>query len=173
MPGPTHSSAPRHSRPGGRDPYAVIRPRRGRVVAIVAAVVVLAGFTFSAIVIPGQESQKEGWTVADRLALFGMGLAIAGFLWRLASIRATPSREGLVVRNLFITRRFAWGQVLRMQFGGGSPWASIDLSDTDTVAVMAIQKADGARGREEAARLAALIEYHSTVREPGPADADG
>lgn len=37
---------------------------------------------------------------------------------------------------------------------------SLELTDTDTVAVMAIQKADGAHGRAMAARLAALIEFH-------------
>jgi hypothetical protein len=34
----------------------------------------------------------------------------------------------------------------------------VELDDTDTLAVMAIQKADGAFGRAEASRLAALIQ---------------
>jgi hypothetical protein len=42
---------------------------------------------------------------------------------------------------------------------------SIDLDDTDTVAIMAIQKADGAFGQAEAARLSALVQVHSR---PGP-----
>lgn len=164
----TGASHPASGKRGGegqrRDPYAVIRPRRGRVVALVAAAVVLVGFTFAALVIPGQEAQKDGWTIADRLMLFGLGLAIALFLWRLATIHAIPSREGLVVRNLFITRRLEWSEILRLQFGGGAPWASLDLTDTDTVPVMAVQKADGAFGRTQSARLAALIEYHSRPR---------
>ena len=64
------------------------------------------------------------------------------------------------MRNLFLTRRLGWAQIVRMQFGGGAPWVSLDLTDTDTVPVMAIQKADGAHGRAMAGRLAALIEYH-------------
>ena len=85
-----------------------------------------------------------GWTILDRLTLVLIGVAIAVLMWRYASIRAVPTRQGLVVRNLFTTRRLAWPQIVRVQFGGGAPWVTLDLDDTDTVAVMAIQKADGA-----------------------------
>jgi Bacterial PH domain len=47
---------------------------------------------------------------------------------------------------------------MSIQFSGGDPWVTLDLDDTDTVAVMAIQKADGEWGRREASRLAALIQ---------------
>jgi hypothetical protein len=52
-------------------------------------------------------------------------------------------------------------------FGGGAPWVSVDLDDTDTVAVMAIQKADGAFGQAEAARLSALVQVHSRLPPSG------
>lgn len=153
-------------RPPRVDPYAVIRPRRGRVVGYVAAGAVFVTFLLGAVIVPGQAGQKGDWALGDRLLIVGMGGVIAWFLWRLASIRATPSKEGLVVRNLLITRKLAWDQIVRMQFGGGAPWASLDLADTDTVAVMAIQKADGDFGRAESSRLAALIQYHSDAPEP-------
>ena len=44
-----------------------------------------------------------------------------------------------------------------MEFGGGEPWVTLDLDDTDTVAVMAIQRADGATAMTEAQRLAGLV----------------
>jgi hypothetical protein len=72
-----------------------------------------------------------------------------------------------LIRNLLTTRSLEWAQVISVQFGGGAPWVSLDLDDTDTVAVMAIQKADGAYGRAEAARLAALVQVHSR---PGQSD---
>ncbi|WP_168581269.1 PH domain-containing protein [Gephyromycinifex aptenodytis] len=161
------SSAGKGSRPAARrNPYALIRPRRGRVVAYVAAVVVFATFLLGAIIVPGQEGQKDDWAISDRLLIAAIGAAIAWFLWRLGSIRATPSKQGLVVRNLLLTRTLAWDEIVRMQFGGGAPWASLDLADTDTVAVMALQKADGEYGRAEAARLAALIQHHGDATEP-------
>ena len=54
-----------------------------------------------------------------------------------------PDAEGLVVRNLFTTRAGV-AEIVGVQFAGGAPWVTLDLDDTDTVAVMAIQKADGA-----------------------------
>ncbi len=148
------------------DPYAVMRPKRGRAVAIVLAVVVFLAFSYAAITVPGREGQKGDWAVMDRLLIFVMGAAIAWFIWRFATIRAVPSERGIVVRNLLITRRLTWPDIIRMQFGGAAPWAHLDLWDADTVAVMAIQKADGAYGRELAGRLAALIHVHASAPEP-------
>lgn len=144
------------------DPYAPFRPRWGRRVPMVMSVVVFAGFTYAAFAIPG-----TAWSVVDRLFLFLLGAAITGLLVRYSLIEARPRPDGLLVRNLFTTRRLSWPQIVRMQFSGGAPWVSLDLDDTDTVAVMAIQKADGAHGRAGAARLSALISYHSGVDPDG------
>jgi len=162
--GTTASARPR------RDPYAVIRPRRGRVVPVAAAALVFVTFTLSAVVVPGQAAQKGDWAISDRILMFLMGVAIAWFLLRFAQIRAVPTREGLTVRNLLITRKLEWAEIVHLQFGGGSPWAYLDTADFETVPLMAVQKADGEFGRAEAARLAALIDYHS-AREPEPAPA--
>ena len=160
--GPAPTARPTRGR---RDPYAVIRPRRGRLVPVVMAVLVFVTFTAAAIIVPGQAEQKDDWAISDRLLMFLMGAVIAWFLSRFALIRAVPSPEGLVVRNLLITRHLGWAEVVRLQFGGGSPWAYLDTADFETVPLMAIQKADGEYGRAEASRLAALIDYHS-AREP-------
>ncbi len=150
-----------HSGPAADDPYAPFRPRWGVWVPRVLSIVVLLGFGAAAATIPGEQ-----WTVLDRLFLFGLGAAIAGLLFRYSRIEARPSTTGLIVRNLFLTRRLTWAEIVRIQFGGGAPWVSLDLADTDTLAVMAIQKADGAYGRAAAARLAALLEFH-TEQPPG------
>ena len=70
----------------------------------------------------------------------------------------TSSRVDLTIRNLFLTRRISWRDVADMRFEGGDPWVTIELTDTDTLAVMAIQKADAGYGRAEAGRLAALVQ---------------
>lgn len=152
-----------------QDPYAVFRPRRGRVVALVMAVLSVLVFTVGAFSLPAADPLYGGWGLLDRVALSLCGVAISVALWRYASIRAIPSTQGLVIRNLVTTRRLEWAQIVRVQFSGGAPWVTVDLDDTDTVAVMAIQKADGATGRTEAARLAALVQVHSRTKGPGPA----
>ena len=148
------------------DPYAVFRPRRGRWVALTMSVLSVLIFTGGALSLPRVDPLVGEWDVLDRLVLIAGGVAVAAFLWRFASIRAVPTAGGLVVRNLVTTRTLEWTQIIRVQFGGGAPWVSVDLDDTDTVAVMAIQKADGAFGQAEAARLSALVQVHSG---PGPA----
>jgi hypothetical protein len=146
------------------DPYAVFRPRRGRRVALTMAVLSLLIFTSGALSLPRVDPLVGGWSTLDRLMLISGGVAVAAFMWRFASIRAVPSRHGLVIRNLITTRTLEWAQIVRVQFGGGAPWVSVDLDDTDVVAVMAIQKADGAFGQAEAARLSALVQVHSRPR---------
>ncbi len=151
------------------DPFATFRPRRGRVVTSVMAGVVVLIFLIGAITVPGP---REGgpWRLPDRLMLLVVGGAIAWLLRRYATIRATPTRERLVVRNLLVTRRLEWPEIVGIQFAGGDPWVQLDLTDTERLAVMAIQKADGAFGRAEASRLASLIRALGEGAEEGSAD---
>ncbi len=142
---------------GEQDAFAVFRPRRGRVTAIVVAIVSLVLFGVLAVVLPGR-SEGGQWTAVDRVFFFGCGVAVAALLARYASIRAVPTREGLTVRNLIRTEQIDWKRVVFVQFSGGDPWVTLELDDTELVAVMAVQKADGERGQAEARRLAALVQ---------------
>jgi MFS family permease len=151
---------PGHPGQPGPEPqaaFATFRPRRGRAVSGVFAALTVVVFGLIAVLLPGSEAGGQ-WRVGDRLFFLGVGLAIAGLLWRYATIRAIPTRESLTIRNLFTTRTVPWLSVVDLRFGGGDPWVTIELDDTDTVAVMAVQKADGAYARAEASRLAALIQ---------------
>ena len=114
-------------------------------------------FGLIAVLLPSPESGGQ-WTIGDRVFFMGVGLSIAALLWRYATIRAIPTREDLTVRNLFTTRTVSWQSVVDVRFSGGDPWVTLELDDTDTLAVMAVQKADGAYGRSEASRLAALVQ---------------
>lgn len=138
------------------DPFDVFRPRRGRLVATGLAVAVIVVFTFIGMFIPDNTVMQ--WGAGDRFFLASIGWVLAAVFWRYATIRAVPTREDLLVRNLFLTRRLPWAHIVGMQFGHGMPWPTLELSDTDTVAVMGIQRADGPRSVAEASRLAALIQ---------------
>ena len=125
--------------------------------AYAGAAATLVVFGVIAVLLPGPE-QGGAWQTGDKVFFAAVGVAIAVLLWRFASIRAVPTRESLTVRNLFTTRTLSWREILDVRFSGGDPWVTIALSDTDTVAVMAIQKADADFGRAEAGRLAALVQ---------------
>ena len=153
----------------GSDAWAPFRPRRGRTVALGVVWTSLVVFGVIAVVMPSQVDGR--WGLGDRLMFFGLGVAVALIAWRYASLVAVPSRTGLVVRNLVLTRTLTWPEVVGIQFGGGEPWVTLDLEDGDTVAVMAIQKADGPVAGREASRLAALVQAFGEAREPErPAD---
>ena len=144
------------------DALAPFRPRRGRIVALGVVWASLLLFGMIAVIIPEQDGR---WGVPDRIMLFGLGVVIAALAWRYAAIIATPSREGLRVRNLVLTRTLEWPEIVGIQFGGGEPWVTLDLLDGDTLAVMAIQKADGEVAGREASRLAALVQAFGESRE--------
>ena len=153
-----------------KDPYAAFRPRRGRKVALGCGRR-CAGDLHGRrdLVAAGRPACWAAGASSTAWRSCSSGSPIAAVMWRFATIRAVPSREGLVVRNLFTTRRLSWAQIVRVQFGGGAPWVTLDLDDTDTVAVMAIQKADGTISRAEAGRLSALVQVHGERPEPRPA----
>lgn len=141
-------------------PDAVFRPRMARVVTLGVGALVLAGTAVLVLTMPGL-------TLLDQTGFTLFGLAVAWFCWRQASVRAVPGPDGLRVRNLLITTDVTWAQIVSVRFGQGRPWVQLDLSDGDTLAVMGIQRADGAFAEQEARRLATLV----ARRTPGPRDA--
>jgi hypothetical protein len=130
--------------------WAPFRPVRGRHTALgfaIAQAVVLIGLAF---VVSG-----AGW--ADRAGFLGVAALIGWVLLRFGLLRADPSPAGLVVQNLVRREELRWEQVVAVRFADGDPWVMLDLSDGDVLAVMAIQRADGAYATAEARRLATLV----------------
>ncbi|GAA4121384.1 PH domain-containing protein [Knoellia locipacati] len=140
------------SEPLSREPF---RSRRGRLMATVMAAVSLALFVVLAVLVSGVD--EGGWVVADRVMMAVIGVALALVLWRWAAIKAVPDDTGVTVQNLIGQRHIRWDEIRDVTFDDGDPWVSIHLADTETVAVMAIQRADGPTSRDEAQRLADLV----------------
>ena len=151
----------------GADLHAVFRPRRGRLSAwgfAAALSVVLAGV---ALLSSGAGEFAFRWY--DRLGVLAVAAVAAWVLSLFARLRAVPGPSGLLVRNLFHSRQLEWAEVVSVRFGGGSPWVMLDLDDGDELAVMAIQRADGALADAEARRLATLVALHSRTDHDGEA----
>lgn len=139
--------------------HAPFRSVRGRRVATWLAVA--QGLVFVALAVrpPGTTGFEFGWY--DRLGFVVVGAGVGWVLSRFALVGAVPTDGGLAVRNLMTRRELDWPQVVDVRFGDGDPWVTLDLSDGDTLPVMAIQRADGAHAREEARRLATLVAFHT------------
>lgn len=135
--------------------YAPFRPRAARVVSAVLAVAIFVG----TVVFVALLAEWLGPPSAVGVAV--LGLLITWFCWRQATVRADVDEQGIVVRNLVVTRRLEWAQIVSVRFGGGRPWVQLDLSDGDVLAVMGVQQADGDLATAEAGRLAALVAIHT------------
>ncbi len=140
-----------------RDLYRPFRPQASRWVALILAVAVAVFMTALALLLPGVRPMS----LADVVGIVAFGWGAAWFLLRHATVRATPSAEGLVVRNLLLTRTVDWAEIVSVRFGQGRPWVQLDLADGEVLAVMGIQASDGARGTVEASRLATLVALHT------------
>ncbi|MDX6201241.1 MAG: hypothetical protein QOF82_9 [Frankiales bacterium] len=123
------------------------RAVRGRRAALIAAVAVVIGAAVLGAVLP--EPFKGG----DKVAVGLMGLPVAAVLLLLARPSVTASADGLLVRNLVGSRRLAWAEVVAIRLGPDDSWAAIDVADGTSLAVMALQTADG---KQTAAALAEL-----------------
>jgi hypothetical protein len=138
--------------------YAPFRPRRARRVALALGVLSLVVLGVAAALLPQVVGVANGYI--DQLAMAGLGIAIAWFCYRQASVSAVPDDDGLTVRNLFITTRVEWAAIVSVRFGQGRPWVQLDLADGDTLAVMGVQSSDGPFATAESRRLATLVALH-------------
>ena len=154
------SDGPPHAASRSPAPEPTFRPRRGRVLPLVLAGVAVVVCTVVAVGM----GAGGAWQVGDQLALVGLGLALAAFLGRYASIKAVPDDAGITVRNLLLTRTVTWDEIIEVRFPDGAPWVTLELDDADELAVMAIQRADGQLGRDEALRLARIVDRNWDAR---------
>jgi hypothetical protein len=139
--------------------HAPFRPKRARLMSRWAAAIEFLVVAFPALFVAESGPGKFSW--GDRLAILALGGVIAAGIFRFSMLSAIPGEDGLVVHNVLFTRRLEWAQIVSVRFGGGNPWVLLDLDDGETMAVMAIQRADGPRGEVEARRLATLVALHS------------
>jgi hypothetical protein len=143
--------------PGGTE-LVRFRPRRTRVVAWVAAVVVLLAAVGLAAALSGTVSGAVGssapegtgaanpgpavFGTADRVALIGLGLIGAAALLSLTRPLVEADTEGIRVRNIVGGCQLPWGVVRAVRFDRGASWATLELHDDETVGVLAVQAVD-------------------------------
>lgn len=146
----------------------VLRPRRVLVLAWAGALIIVGLFVAIALVLRNSDTGVF-FRLADQVALVVLGLIIAGGLLLLARPRVRADADGIEVRNILLTRRFRWTDVVRVAFPDGASWARLDLPDYEYVAVQAVQAVDGQRSVTAMRRLRAL---HAAATRPAAPDAD-
>ena len=135
-----------------------IRPRRLRIVCWLAAGLLAGVFGLLALLLPARQAGTEVvFGPVDQLAFFGIGLVLALAVLPFARVRVEADETGIRIRSYIGERFLPWQVVAAVRLDDGSPWASLDLQDDDTVALLAIQANDGERAVDAVVELRRLL----------------
>jgi len=133
----------------------VIRPRRALIMCSVLAVALLAVFVVVAVLLRNGDTGVR-FQRSDQAAMVGIGILLAAGVMLFAIARVRADADGIEVRNVLMTRRFAWTDVLSVSFPDGASWARLELPDDEYHAVMAVQAVDRDRAVEAVRALRKL-----------------
>ncbi|WP_410669290.1 PH domain-containing protein [Amycolatopsis sp. cmx-4-68] len=133
----------------------VVRPRRALIMCSVLAVALLAVFVVVAVLLRNGDTGVR-FQRSDQAAMIGIGILLAAGVMLFAIARVRADAEGIEVRNVLMTRRFAWSEVLSVSFPDGASWARLELPDDEYHAVMAVQAVDRDRAVEAVRALRKL-----------------
>lgn len=100
---------------------------------------------------------KDMFTIYERITALVLGGMILACVHALVRPRAVATEGGLTVVNGYKRRDFAWAQVVAIRLPTGAPWATLDLSDGTTCAVMALQSTDGDRAIKAVRQIRGLL----------------
>lgn len=121
------------------------------VVALVMAV-----FTAVAVAL-GRTTGAAQFRLGDQLAMIGLGVLLSAGVLTLTRARVSADPDGVAIRNVLGTRRLPWQVVREVRMDPGASWASLDLHDDDTVALLGIQSNDGDRAVDAVLGLRELL----------------
>jgi hypothetical protein len=126
-------------RPGGIE----FRPRRVRVVAGIAAVVIVAVFTTLSFGLKGSTGDGYGqFRTGDQGAMIGLGVLAGLGVLVFTRPRVRADADGITIRNVIGGYDLPWAVVRAIRFDRHSPWASLELQDDESVPVHALQATD-------------------------------
>ncbi|MFB9236655.1 PH domain-containing protein [Plantactinospora siamensis] len=149
-----------------------LRPWRARLVCWICAAAVLVVFTAVATSLHGSTGEGSAtFQRGDQLSMVGLGILAAAGILLFTRPRVEADARGVRVRNILGSYDLPWEEVRAVRFGRGSPWATLELSDDESVPMIAVQAADKERAVAGVRALRALHERHAAAgREWAAAD---
>ena len=142
----------------------VVRPRKLLWVCRAAALGLVVVFGVVAILLPGRQGDNDAaFGVGDQIAFFCIGLLLAWAALQFTRARVEADEGGIRIRNYVGEKVLPWQVVAAVRMDDGAPWASLDLHDDDTVALLAVQANDGARAVEAVLALRRLLAASRTA----------
>ena len=135
----------------------VVRPRRLTRVCVGLAVLVVALFTVVAVALGRVKDGDATFRLADQISMVGLGVLVALALLAFTRARVEADADGIRIRNVVGETVLPWQVVRAVRLDEGSPWASLDLHDDDTVSLLAVQANDGEQAVQAVLALRALL----------------
>lgn len=135
----------------------VVRPRRLTRVCVGLAVLVVALFTAVAVALGRGQDGDATFRLADQISMVGLGVLVALALLAFTRARVEADADGIRIRNVVGETVLPWQVVRSVRLDEGSPWASLDLHDDDTVSLLAVQANDGELAVQAVLALRALL----------------
>lgn len=135
----------------------VLRPRRLLLVCRAAGVILLGVFAVVAYLLPRGSAGGQRFGLGDQLAFFGIGVLLAWAVLQFTRVRVEADEAGVRVRNYVGEKFVPWQVVAGVRLDDASPWASLDLQDDDTIALLAVQANDGSRAVDAVVALRRLL----------------
>ncbi|MGI9091931.1 MAG: PH domain-containing protein [Mycobacteriales bacterium] len=148
------------------DPVVAMRPYRLRRMCIAGAVIVLAGFTASALLLRTMADGQQ-FRFSDQVAVFGVGACAAAGVMVFARPQVRADAGGVWVRNIFGSHDVPWVAVTSVTLPEKSAWAALEFADGDLLSMMAIQVMDGDRAVTAMRRLRELHAAATDAAKPG------
>jgi len=129
------------------------------------AALLFAAFAGGAVVAPSEGA--SAWPLPSRAALVAVAVGLVYFLHRLADVKVTADDAGVTVKNIVVSRRLEWPEIIGVRLLRDDPWMMLDLADGQAMAAMGVQSSDGGHAREQAARFARMVAERTRTSQDG------
>jgi hypothetical protein len=133
------------------------RPRRLLLVCRAAGASLLVVFGVISYLLPRGTSGGVQFGLADQLSFFGIGVLLTWVVLQFTRVRVIADEDGVLVRNYIGEKHVPWQVVAGVRLDPSSSWASLDLHDDDTIALLAVQANDGMPAVEAVMAMRALL----------------
>jgi hypothetical protein len=88
---------------------------------------------------------------------------LTGVVLQFTRVRVVADQDGVLVRNYVGEKRIPWQVVAAVRMDASSSWATLDLHDDDTIALLAVQANDGLPAADAVVTLRALLAASRTT----------
>ena len=143
-------------------------PRRLRLACAATAVVIVVVMVVVGLLLKSSSTGVVSFHTSDQVAMIVLGLLLGAGVLALGRPRLDADGDGVRVRNIVGSYSLPWSMVRGVTFARSAQWATLELSNGDEIAVLALQAGDGERAAAAMDGLRALLKANTPEPAPEP-----